>query len=194
MPSPSPTPVSSTPAYSRAVILLHWAMALLIIALIVLIEAREFISRDNPLRSQVKALHFSLGLAVLGFLAARIVARFTSATPPISPAPPAWQTGISHLMHLALYALMLGLPILGWATLSALGKDIAFFGIPLPPILAVDKEFGHTLEELHKTLGEAMIWLIALHAAAALFHHLVVKDTTLVRMAPGRASDAIREA
>lgn len=177
---------SAPTQYSRALITLHWLMAALIIALIVIIEAREFVPKENPLRAELKGLHYSLGLAVLGLLLARIGARAASSTPLISPKPPAWQTGISHLIHLALYVIMIAMPILGWLSLSGMGKDISFFGIALPPLMAENRETGHFLEEIHATIGEAAIWIIGLHAAAALFHHFVVKDNTLSRMVPAR--------
>lgn len=180
--SPSPN------TYSKALATVHWIMAALIIFLIIAIEAREFIPRDNPLRGQVKALHFSLGLAALGFLVIRLGLRLASPTPAIVPKPASWQIGLSHATHLALYLLMIALPLLGWATLSALGKDISFFGIAVPPIIAEGKEFGKNLEEVHKTLGNVMMYLIGLHAAAALFHHAIVKDNTLVRMLPGKSA------
>ena len=50
--------------------------------------------------------------------------------------PPAWQTGLAHLMHWALYALMIGLPLAGWVILSAAGKPIPFFGLELPPLIS----------------------------------------------------------
>lgn len=177
---------SPSERYARSLAVLHWLMAALVIGLIVLIEVREFIPKENPLRAEFKTLHFSLGLTVLAFLLVRLGVRVTTTAPPIVPKPAAWQTGLSHLMHLALYAMMLGLPILGWVALSALGKDISLFGLPLPALVTENREFGHDLEELHKELGEVMMYLIGLHAAAALFHHAVVKDNTLVRMLPGR--------
>lgn len=172
--------------YARGFAALHWLMAVLIVAVIVLIEAREFIPKEDPLRAQVKSLHFSLGLAMLGLVLARLAVRATTTVPAIVPKPAAWQTGLSHLIHLLLYLLMAGLPILGWATLSALGKDIPFFGLQLPPLVAEDREFGQWLEEVHKVLGNVLMYVIGLHAAAALFHHYGVKDNTLTRMLPGR--------
>lgn len=177
---------TSSDRYTRGLASLHWLMAVLIIALIVIIEAREFVPRDNPLRGDLKSLHFSLGLSVLVFVIARLALRAATTAPAITPAPPAWQTGLSHLIHFALYVLMIGLPILGWLALSGLGKDISFFGVPLPPLIAEDKEFGHTLEEAHSLAGNVMMYLLGLHAAAALFHHFVVKDNTLLRIMPGR--------
>jgi superoxide oxidase len=172
--------------YALGLASLHWLMAALIIALIVVIEAREFVPRDNPLRADLKSLHFSLGLSALVFLIARLGLRAATTIPAITPKPPVWQIGLSHLIHLLLYALMLALPILGWVALSALGKDISVFGLHMPPLIAEDREFGHTLEEAHKLAGNVMMYLIGLHAAAALFHHVVVKDNTLMRMLPGR--------
>lgn len=87
-------------------------------------------------------------------------------------------------MHLGLYALMIGLPLLGWLTLSAAGKPIPFFGLELPALIGADKKLAGDLKELHETLAVAGYWLIGLHAAAALFHQYVRRDGTLQRMLP----------
>ena len=93
---------------------------------------------------------------------------------------------LAKLVHLALYALMIVMPLLGWALLSAAGKPIPFFGLELPAMIAENKETGKWLKEIHQTIGTVGYYLIGIHAVAALFHHYVVKDNTLVRMLPNR--------
>ena len=77
------------------------------------------------------------------------------------------------------------LVLLGWAVLSAKGRTIPFFwGIELPPLVAPDKALAHTLMELHETGATLGYLLVGLHTAAALLHHYVVRDNTLLRMLP----------
>ena len=90
----------------------------------------------------------------------------------------------AKLGHLALYGLMIGLPLLGWALLSAAGKPIPFFGLELPALVAKNKELADTLKELHETIGVLGYYLIGIHVAAALYHHHIRKDDTMTRMLP----------
>ena len=96
------------------------------------------------------------------------------------------EQALAKLMHLALYALMIGTPLLGWLILSAFGKPIPFFGLELPALIAPDHDFGEQLEHWHVRLADAGYWLIGLHAVAGLFHHYISRDNTLTRMLPGR--------
>jgi cytochrome b561 len=89
-------------------------------------------------------------------------------------------------MHITLYALMIGMPLLGWLLLSAAGKPIPFFGLELPALISKNKELADLIKEIHETIGTAGYFLVGIHAAAALFHHYVKRDDTLVRMLPHR--------
>ena len=125
-----------------------------------------------------------LGLSVFALVWIRLLARVRGGTPPIVPKPAAWQTGLSHAMHAALYLLMICMPIAGWLILSAKGKPIPFFGLELPPLTGTNKPLAEQVEELHETVGTIGYWLIGLHAVAGLYHHYVMKDDTLQRMRP----------
>jgi cytochrome b561 len=92
----------------------------------------------------------------------------------------------AKLGHLALYALMIGMPLLGWLSLSAAGKPIPFFGLELPALTGANKEFAKQLKELHETIGTVGYYLIGLHVAAALYHHRIKRDNTMARMLPER--------
>ena len=101
---------------------------------------------------------------------------------------PRWQALAGKAMHGALYALMIGMPLAGWVLLSAEGEPIPFFGQHLPALVAEGKTLADTVKEIHETGGTIGYFLIGLHAAAALFHHYVVRDNTLRRMLPNRES------
>ena len=172
--------------YGAATIALHWIMLLLLAAVYAAIEIRVIFERGSEPREFVKALHFMLGISVLILVALRIAARVSGNTPPITPRLPAWQIALSHMMHATLYLFMIGMPIGGWLALSAAGDPIPFFGLELPPLVAPDEGFAEFIEGIHETAGEVGYYLIGLHAAAALFHHYVKRDDTLLRMLPGR--------
>jgi cytochrome b561 len=130
----------------------------------------------------MKTLHFSLGLLAFGLVWLRVVLRVLGTTPVVVPTPPAWQEKLAKLGHLALYALMVAMPLLGWAALNASGKPVAFFGWELPSLLVENKDLGHNLKEIHETIGTLGYFLIGGHTLAALYHHYVMKDSTLRSM------------
>ena len=163
---------------------LHWSIALLIITAFVLIQILEGMPR-GPERSALMGIHKSVGATVILLVAMRLVWRF------ISP-PPGLPEGTSPLMalaakagHLALYALMIAVPLVGVLMTQANGHPVSVFGLfTLPTLVGENKDFGHTLEEAHEFLGTVIVVVAGLHAAAALVHQYVLKDGTLSRMMP----------
>jgi cytochrome b561 len=172
--------------YGTLSIGLHWLMLLLLVAVYACMELREFFPKGSEPRELMKTWHFMLGLSVLALALLRLLVNITRSAPAIVPEPPRWQQLSARLMHLALYALMLGTPLLGWLLLSAAGKPIPFFGLHLPALIAQSKDTAEFIKEIHETVASAGYVLIGLHAAAALYHHYVVRDNTLQRMLPGR--------
>jgi cytochrome b561 len=177
---------NTTERYGSISIGLHWLMLLLIAAVYACIELRGLFPKGSDPREAMKAWHFMLGLSVLFLVMLRIAVRVTSPSPRIVPESPKWQELLAKLMHLALYALMIGLPLVGWLLLSAAGKPIPFYGLQLPALIAENKGLAETIKEVHEAGGTIGYVLIGLHAAAGLFHHYVVKDNTLLRMLPKR--------
>lgn len=191
--SPNPSP----DRYDRLTIAMHWLTLAVCVAVFASIELRVLFAKGTVPREGLKAAHFMLGLLILGMTALRLAHRLSSAgRPPIEPPPAQWQARLSGIVHGVLYLLLIGMPLLGWVTLSAAGKPIPFFGLDVPALTAPDKEPAKQLESLHKLIGNWAYGLIALHAAAALFHHTVRRDNTLRRMWPGRrrAASALRRA
>lgn len=172
-------------AYSRTMIYVHWGMALLIAAAFAMIELRELFAKGSVPREGLKTVHFHLGVLVLTFVLIRLVVRSRETAPTITPSLPAWQTGLSHLLHAVLYGLMLAMPILGWLTLSAAGKPLPF---GLPALVDANKDAAGWYKEMHAQLGDIFYIVIGVHIAAALVHHLAVKDNTLKRMMPSRGA------
>lgn len=173
--------------YGTLSIGLHWLMLLLLVAVYATMELREIYPKGSDPREAMKTWHFMLGLVVLGLVGLRVLVRMTSgAVPRIAPAPAKLQQLSAAGIHLALYALMIGLPLLGWLILSAAGKPIPFFGLQLPALIEENKDLAKQLKEVHEVGGTVGYILVGVHAVAALVHHYLTKDNTLLRILPAR--------
>jgi len=171
--------------YHLASISLHWVMLALFIGVYASINLRELFDKGSVPREALKSLHFMLGLLMFALVWLRLAMRAIYPAPRPQAALPQWQAMAGKLAHLVLYAIMIGMPLLGWLMLSAAGKPIPFFGLELPALIGPDKALAGQLKEIHEFVGTAGYFLIGTHAAAALFHHYVQRDNTLLRMWPG---------
>lgn len=169
-------------AYHRVARWLHWSIALLIIANILIGLVHDALDKTVPLIPAHKAI----GMTVLALTLLRILWRITHRAPPLPSAMPGWEKGAAHGLHALFYALMLVLPLSGWVMASANTYPLRWFGLFAIPKLAVAK--GQPLVELsraaHGPLGFVFGALIVLHVGAALRHHFILKDGVLRRMLP----------
>lgn len=171
--------------YPRALMALHWLTLLLLVAVYCMMELRGSFPRGSEPRELMKMLHYSFGLTVLLLLLPRLVLRLRRPLPVITP-PRSTALRLSAAAgHVALYLFMLGMPLGGWLLMSAEGGAISFYGLAVPPLVAPDKALAHLVDDLHETGATVGYFLVGLHAAAALYHHLVRRDDTLRRMLPG---------
>ncbi len=172
--------------YSSLSIFMHWLMLALLIAVYACMELRGFYPKGSDLREGLKTWHFMLGLSVFALVFVRLAIRLANPPPAMSSQIPAWQRHFAGLMHVALYAFLIVMPLLGWLTLSAGGKVIPFFGLELPALVGPDKAFAGSVKDIHETIATVGYYLVGVHAAAALYHHYFVHDDTLLRMLPRR--------
>lgn len=177
---------NNTSRYGTLSIGIHWLMLILFIAIYATINLREIYEKGSDPREALKAWHFMLGLLAFGLVWLRIAARFSGPTPVITPEPAKIQMLSAKLLHLALYALMIGMPLTGWLLLSAAGKPIPFFGFDLPALIGEDKDLSKQIKELHEFVGTMGYYLLGLHVIAALYHHYINRDDTLTRILPIR--------
>ena len=161
-------------------------MLLLIVAVYACIELRVLYPRGSGNREALKTWHFMLGLAIFALVWLRLLARLIGPVPSIVPRPPRWQLFVAHLTEFAIYAFMIAMPVLGWLILSGENQPVPFFGVQLPALIGENKVLAKQLEEVHETVGDVGYFLIGIHAAAALAHHYIHRDNTLVRMLPSR--------
>lgn len=172
--------------YGSLSIGIHWLMLLLFIAVYASMELRELYPKGSDPREAMKTWHYMLGMLVFVLVWLRLAVRLSGPTPGIQPEPPGWQQVSAKLLHLALYALMIVMPLTGWLLLSASGKPIPFFGLQLPALISENKDLAKTIKEIHEAIGTAGYYFIGLHTVAAFYHHYIVRDNTLTRMLPFR--------
>ncbi|WP_223488574.1 cytochrome b [Pseudomonas sp. A-RE-19] len=171
--------------YGKLSITMHWLMLALFVGVYACIELKGMLPRGHALKGPLLGTHALFGIAIFALVWIRLLGRLKQ-RPPILPNPPAWNTALAHLTHLALYALMIATPLFAWLMLSAAGKPIPYFDFFLPSPMALDPEMAKQFKHWHEWAGNAGYWLIGLHACAALFHHYWVRDNTLTRMLPKR--------
>jgi cytochrome b561 len=175
----------NTPSgYGSLSMALHWLMLLLIAAVYASMGLKGLFPKGSALRESMATWHSMLGLSVFVLVWLRLAVRLCGPTPAIAPAPPAWQHAVAAGMHVALYALMIGVPLLGWLMLSAKGKPVPFFGLAFPALIGANTRAAPYLKDLHATCGTVGYGLIAGHAVVALWHHSVTRDNALQLMLP----------
>ncbi len=177
---------NTTSKYGWLSVSLHWTMLLLIVAAYVTMEIKSVFPKGSPGRETLALWHYTLGLSVFGLVWLRLLARLAGQVPAIEPPLPAVQAQLARVVQLVLYALMMGLPLLGWLTLSARGKPVPFLGAELPALADKSLQMALELKEIHESIATAGYFLIGLHAAAALYHHYAKRDNTLRLMLPWR--------
>lgn len=187
--------------YHSGAIVLHWLMALLIFGNLVLGLLLEDIPAAE--RFQYYQLHKSLGIAVLVLAVLRIIWRFMHPAPAMPSHMATWEKAVAHITHFLLYVLMVFIPFSGWALVSSSPKKIPtlLFGVvELPHLpffdgLADDarKEVSHNIAETHELLAYILLALLGAHILAAMRHHWLLKDVTILRMTPSWAEGLLNK-
>lgn len=168
--------------YDRVAIALHWATALLVLTQFLLSQTWGLFGR--PAHHLMVVAHMSFGIV----LAVMIVARIMWRVMPGHQVPAivsGWIGLASKGLHYLLYALLAAEAVLGFLLRWAGGESMSFFGLLIPsPFAPLSKAAHHQIGELHENVGWAIIILATAHAAAALYHHYILRDRVLLRMLP----------
>jgi len=167
--------------YTRVAVALHWTMALMIAGSFTL----GLYMTGLPVSVQKLKLyswHKWAGVVLLLLSVARLTWRLSHPVP-LAPPMARWQARAAHVAHMALYGLFFAVPMLGWAYSSAAGIPVVLFGLlPLPDVLAPDRQLAVALRPWHGRAAWLLAILAVLHVAGALKHQFVDRDNLLTRM------------
>ena len=163
---------------------LHWVMAACILAMLFI--GVGMVSTIEPKYLTLVSIHKPLGIAVLLLAVVRLGVRVRYGAPALPASMPEPMKLAALLSHWAFYALMIAMPLIGWAMLSAAGYPVVVFGSVYLPALVPQSDSLHALLwGAHYYLAFAFFALFLAHLAAALFHALVRRDGVFQTMAGG---------
>ena len=166
---------------------LHWSMAVAILAMLFVGAAMVVSLRYREL---LLDLHRPLGLAILLLAIVRLANRLRHPPPPLPADLPRIQALAATASHWLLYGLMLAMPVIGWAMLSAGAYPVELFsGVHLPPILPHSPGLYGFLRPLHGVLAYVLFFTILAHLGAALYHAWIRRDGVFEQMSSGGKSE-----
>jgi cytochrome b561 len=176
-------------SYSPLARALHWLTVAAVFVLIPLGLAMSY--RGNTLdiwdgvTDALYSSHKLLGFLVLWLSAGRLIYRLAHGAPPDEPTLEWWQKAASHLVHWALYGLLLIVPLLGWIGVSLFPSLTVFNLFDLPALAAPNEEAAKRVLSVHGWLAILLALLACGHIGAALFHYFIRRDGVMRRMLPG---------
>jgi cytochrome b561 len=163
---------------------LHW----LIVALIIVQVTLASLAGDLPpgmKKLTLLARHKSVGITILGLAMLRLAWRWLNPTPELPSTLKPYERTLARFTHAMLYLLLFAMPLSGWTMSSARGFAVSWFGLlQLPDLVPKSKALYEALLTTHHSLAWVLGAVVALHVAAALKHHFVLRDDVLRRMLP----------
>lgn len=187
---------NTTQNYGRVARWLHWGTALLFLLAYCAVYYRHWFTEKETAENMIALhLHLSAGISVGVVVILRIIWRNMNVQPELDSAP-RWQRIIAHIAHYTLYAVMILMPVTGYIGTGVAAEYFYLFQIPkfedtwLFDVVVWDmlgmtfKEWEEPIDFFHKEImGAWLVWLLIVgHAGAALYHHFVLRDRTLVKM------------
>lgn len=160
--------------YPKSIIFLHWLLFLLVLTV--------YFSGGNPTHTGIiGSIHVTGGIVIFVLAIIRLLLIYIHKKNLPSPALISpLQLKLAKLMKVLLYISLLLVPFIGWLALSSLTTQYSLFTWSIP--LLQSMQSYALIAPFHELLGQIFITLIGLHAAAALFHHFILKDHLLNRM------------
>jgi superoxide oxidase len=176
---------TKSPRFDPMSIALHWLTVLLIVGQYTTVWLHEAVGHETRLGLVFLATHRMMGMLTWIVGLARLVWRRGFADlPPFPESMPKLQQWIAKANEYGLYVLLLVQPITGLGDVLFHGRPFTLFIWQVPALLAPDAAIRGLFQEAHELGANALLALIGLHAGAALFHGLILRDGVLQRMLP----------
>ncbi|GBF59431.1 cytochrome b561 [Candidatus Phycosocius bacilliformis] len=184
----------SRQTYTLVAVVLHWVIAAAILMQILGGWAMEDLKGAEKFAAF--QLHKSAGLTILLLSLLRLFWRLANPPPPLPETMKAWEVTAAKATHIALYALMIGIPLGGWVIISTSPYNIAthwwgLFEWPRLPLadLPFRKELNEMAKAGHSVAAWGVIVLFVIHVGAALKHMFINEDDVMARMLPFMRSE-----
>ncbi len=156
--------------------ILHWLMALIILFMLGLgIYMTDFLGKEAPNRMEIYNLHKSLGVMILILIFIRLLNRLAFKAPALPDTMPKVEKTLAHLAHIALYILMIFVPLSGYLMSNSFGYPVNFFSIEMPFLVEKNFDHGKIFSEAHEILAFTLLGLVAIHVLAVIKHRFFDK-------------------
>jgi len=160
--------------------ILHWLTAILVFS--TLLIGFTMVSSVSDYATLLK-IHKTLGVVILAVVIIRVVNRLTHRPPQPPPTVGRFERILIVTSEMALYALLLAQPLVGWAMVSATGRPVVVFGsLRIPRIAPANLDLYWVLRETHSVLAFLLVAVVAAHVSAVLLHSITLRDGMLARM------------
>ncbi|MEO5757359.1 MAG: cytochrome b [Mesorhizobium sp.] len=174
----------TTMRYGSLAQALHWLTAVFVLVAFLVSSGGPPERVYSAARASNLLLHESLGFTVFWLLVIRLAWRLFDRIPDAPPMP-GWMEVASKATHWALYALLFAVPATAMLGAWFGGHPVTVYGLGAIGPFSGTWDLGASLADIHGTLGDIIMWLAGLHAAAAIFHHVFLRDRVLSQMVPG---------
>lgn len=168
-------------SYGWLTIILHWLSAISILGMFALGLWMVDLNYYNVWYTDAPHYHKSIGLILAALIACRLIWKFRQIKPHGIGKP--WEKAAAKIMHMMLYVGLLSLFLTGYLISTADGRGIDIFNWMTVPSLG---EWFDNQEDIagdvHEWLAYILMALVAVHVVAALKHHFINKDATLIRI------------
>lgn len=187
------SPLNTIDAYGWVARVLHWAMAIAIVAMFALGLWMRNLGYYDPWYQAAPDLHRSIGIVLAVLLVLRFLWRLANPEPSQDRLTPLERLA-AKAVHRGFYLLLVALMLAGYLISTLDGRSIEVFGLFTIPSLYENKGMEEIAGTVHEYLAYAVIALAALHALAALKHHFIDRNDNLTRMISGRSGNEDRQA
>jgi cytochrome b561 len=178
-------PPRTVATYNSGLRTIHWLMAALIFVALPLGVWASLLPGGDRTRVEILFFHKSIGVTVLGLIALRIVWRLIVGAPAYAEPLGKLIQAASRAGHLALYALMIAMPISGYLASTAGGRAVSWFGLfELPRLVAKDRSLAVAASWAHLVFAWTLALVLATHLSAVVWHAMIKRDSVLTRMWP----------
>lgn len=178
-------PPREVAAYDPGLRTLHWLMAALIFVALPLGVWASLLPSGDGVRVEILFFHKSIGVTVFGLIALRIVWRLIVGAPAYAEPLGKVIRVASRAGHLALYALMIAMPVSGYLGSTAGGRAVPWFGLfELPRLVAKDRSLAVAASWAHLVFAWMLAFVLATQLSAVVWHAMIKRNSVLTRMWP----------
>ena len=164
--------------------ILHWFIFLLVAGMLIGGFFMSYLP-SNGIKSFFISIHKSTGFIIFLLMIARLLWRNHNQQPR-DLGESLFLNYVAHVLHIVLYILLLLQPLVGILVSQTYGYPVSVFGIfELPQIIWKSQLLANFFSKVHTVIGVLLTVSILIHAAAALKHHYIDRDRTLIRMLKG---------